>query len=519
MSPPRFINEYPYGSPNFTVGCGSPVVAGVIARVNATTPYHTLTEDPVVVLQRVREAKARGEALMNTFAIKTGRRTMVLTLVSKDELVRLAGGVAVQQVLVNVGITVGAAFGVLLLSTIFVLIWAHHLDRAHQNLARQRDAMEMEERMMGLLSHELRNPAHVIGSGAEFILSALPPGHIARHDAEMMWESSETLHRLVNDVLAFTSARIGQVELKFSIVYLQPLLQRLADRHASMAMVPVRWRVAAGTPVAMICDPLRLAQILTNGLVNAAKFCERGSITIALAASGTDSPTSRTSLVFAIEDTGPGIASGESGTDFCHRTPPAQPSVRPLSAPADPYVANSQFGVTKLAQADEPSRVRCCSVLAACVSASCIPRGCGRRRPQSAAPESPGITEYTPAATSPISGLTVVIPPVGDVVVASPRSRMDSMVGTPPRRTRPSTTMPVAEEALSAAIAANSRGSGFGLPVATMLVARLGGEWCRAPNLPCTFHPPPHPSPPPPPAPPPAPGQATCGYSATRCAA
>jgi signal transduction histidine kinase len=82
------------------------------------------------------------------------------------------------------------------------------------------------------------------------------------------------------------------------------LLDRVAPLHAASARakgLEFRWRVDTAAPREVLCDPLRVEQVLNNLLSNAVKFTEAGGVEVRVrAASG--------ELVVEVEDTGIGFA-------------------------------------------------------------------------------------------------------------------------------------------------------------------------------------------------------------------
>ncbi|RYE99622.1 MAG: HAMP domain-containing histidine kinase, partial [Methanobacteriota archaeon] len=134
--------------------------------------------------------------------------------------------------------------------------------------------------MMGFVSHEIRNPAHVIAASTNLLKDLIPPGHAAREDLEAIQHSSEAIHRLVNDIVSYSSLTRGRLEFQWTTVPVRRFIESLAATHRAFAKVPITWRVEPDVPAYLIADRMRLQQILVNGLTNAAKFCTRGQITV-----------------------------------------------------------------------------------------------------------------------------------------------------------------------------------------------------------------------------------------------
>jgi CheY-like chemotaxis protein/HPt (histidine-containing phosphotransfer) domain-containing protein len=69
----------------------------------------------------------------------------------------------------------------------------------------------------------------------------------------------------------------------------------------------LHFRIAPGTPLCLVGDPLRLGQVLVNLVGNAIKFTEKGSVTVSVAPAGTAPHADKRELCFSVNDTGLGM--------------------------------------------------------------------------------------------------------------------------------------------------------------------------------------------------------------------
>jgi signal transduction histidine kinase len=90
-----------------------------------------------------------------------------------------------------------------------------------------------------------------------------------------------------------------------ALVDLRALLQRMCVNHRAMARVPLLWDVDGSVPRLVITDPLRVQQIVANGVTNSCKHTARGHIRVSAHVEGAG--VGRT-LVVVVEDTGPGLS-------------------------------------------------------------------------------------------------------------------------------------------------------------------------------------------------------------------
>lgn len=145
-------------------------------------------------------------------------------------------------------------------------------------LARQRTAAEdralFAEQMVGIVSHDLRNPLSAIRLGAQALQLGASPGQINALVGSIQ-RASDRASRLIADLLDFTRARIGgglRVEERridvHAVVHAQ--LDELRAAHPGVAIEHHR----EGDPGDEGClgDPDRLAQLLGNLVSNAVAY-------------------------------------------------------------------------------------------------------------------------------------------------------------------------------------------------------------------------------------------------------
>lgn len=159
------------------------------------------------------------------------------------------------------------------LGTVYVLRDVTERKR-HETEARARG--DFEEKLIGIVSHDLRNPLQAILLGTSALL-----GHEAL-DARTMksvlriQRSADRATRLVSDVLDFTQARLGSgIPINRKAGNLHELAAQVADE--VLAAHPQREIVLEATGGADgSWDSDRMAQVLSNLLSNALKYGGQG---------------------------------------------------------------------------------------------------------------------------------------------------------------------------------------------------------------------------------------------------
>jgi signal transduction histidine kinase len=175
--------------------------------------------------------------------------------------------------------------------------------RAEEEL---RTADRRKDEFLAMLAHELRNPLAPIRNG----LVVLKSGEVDQATGDQLFAMIERqvnhLVRLVDDLLEISRITRGQVELRKERVDLQtivtgaieagkPVIEQM--EHHLTTDIPA-------DPIVLHADPVRMTQIVTNLLNNAAKYTPRGG-EIRLSASCDES-----NVVISVKDNGIGIPEG-----------------------------------------------------------------------------------------------------------------------------------------------------------------------------------------------------------------
>ncbi len=174
---------------------------------------------------------------------------------------------------------------------------------AAQAATRLAEANAAKDQFLAMLAHELRNPLAPIRIAAQLVgHSAASPSNIETA-REILNRQVAHLARLLDDLLDVSRITRGKIELRKEPVDLATVVataleasRPLIEEHGHHLAVSV-----PQDPVTLEADPVRLAQVLTNLVNNAAKYTPpRGQIRVAAAREGRQ-------VVLRVRDNGRGM--------------------------------------------------------------------------------------------------------------------------------------------------------------------------------------------------------------------
>jgi signal transduction histidine kinase/CheY-like chemotaxis protein len=191
---------------------------------------------------------------------------------------------------------------------------------ANERLAATRliaeEARKSKASFVASVSHELRTPLNIIIGLADILLrkpqidgQQLSPS--VREDLTMLYRNCEQLSSMINDILDLSQVEAGRLALhrewvdlcaliNSAIKIVSPLLKK-KDQSESVIIPP-------DLP-SVYCDPRRIRQVVLNLVGNAARFTEKGGITVRAEADGGF-------LQVSVTDTGPGISADDAERVF-----------------------------------------------------------------------------------------------------------------------------------------------------------------------------------------------------------
>ncbi|WP_313230839.1 ATP-binding protein [Stenotrophomonas acidaminiphila] len=185
-----------------------------------------------------------------------------------------------------------------------------HVQLEQQLLQAKQDAeaaMLAKGEFLATMSHEIRTPLNGIIPMLEMVAQG-PLGAEQREMLNTASESSRALFRIVDDILDYSKLEAQRLELEITTFNLRELLDSLLQlmrRSAAHKGLDITLALDPAVRLAVRGDPVRLRQVLSNLMVNAIKFTERGGIQVQVRRMG--ETNAQHLLRFEVRDTGIGI--------------------------------------------------------------------------------------------------------------------------------------------------------------------------------------------------------------------
>jgi len=155
------------------------------------------------------------------------------------------------------------------------LVRARQRAEALEQQARRR--AEFEEQLIGIVSHDLRNPVSAILMSAQMLLKQEGLGERAFKGASRILSSAERATRLIADLLDFTQARLGGgIRIQPRRASIHEVMRQVLEE--SQAAWPERdLQVSQSGDGEGEWDPDRLAQVVSNLVSNALRYSPPGT--------------------------------------------------------------------------------------------------------------------------------------------------------------------------------------------------------------------------------------------------
>ena len=164
-------------------------------------------------------------------------------------------------------------------------------------------ANEMKSKFVSGISHELRTPLNGILGFSE-LAKLSETVEESRRFNEVIFESAQRLHHLINMLLDLAKIEAGQIGLTETAVdttdFFQSIIKLSRDAAEKKDLV-LGLRISPSAPPTILIDRIKLMQVIDNLVSNAVKFMESGVIFL-------DVDKSKNSWIIKVIDTGIGMS-------------------------------------------------------------------------------------------------------------------------------------------------------------------------------------------------------------------
>lgn len=168
-----------------------------------------------------------------------------------------------------------------------------------------KEADRLKSEFMANMSHELRTPLNAIIGFSELLLDGIDGNinDVQRTDLTHILESGQHLLGIINDILDLSKIEAGRMELVKEEVDLSGIIGGVVSVAKTLIKgkdIKLTVQTEEGLPT-ITADGKKLKQIILNLISNAAKFTERGEISIKAGLTGGQN------FLISVRDTGVGI--------------------------------------------------------------------------------------------------------------------------------------------------------------------------------------------------------------------
>lgn len=202
---------------------------------------------------------------------------------------------------------------VLLITIILTLIYLIRVIQRSKTALKQakekaEEADYMKSAFLANMNHEIRTPLNAI-VGFSQVLVEEEDAEARQEYSDIIQNNNELLQRLISDILDISKLESNSISLIYSEQDIPKLMKELYSTVNLRMSDRIKFILDPCEPFSFQTDKNRLAQILTNLLINAIKYTKEGYIRFGY-------KLSELEIIFYVEDTGEGIEESRLPTIF-----------------------------------------------------------------------------------------------------------------------------------------------------------------------------------------------------------
>lgn len=154
----------------------------------------------------------------------------------------------------------------------------HILEEKCKQFKQGKKSNKVKNNFMANISHEIHKPLNAMIGGIECMRDQIGKSEML----DIMQKASYDLLYLVNDILDMSGLESGKIQLHYSSIALQELVDSCyaITKSGRRAGVDFSVSIDSDMPESVITDPQRTKQIVTNLLSNAFKFTHQGEVKV-----------------------------------------------------------------------------------------------------------------------------------------------------------------------------------------------------------------------------------------------